>query len=81
MLFQFFLVFIVTVLVDWTWGLYIICTAKKQAMKASIFAVMISLMGSYVTMAYMQDKKVLFAVAAGAFVGTYLSIKFSKKEE
>lgn len=70
-----------TVIVDWIWAWYIIYTAKKHAIKASILATLISCLGSYVTLSYINDRRAIIAVALGAFVGTFLSIKFSKKEE
>ncbi len=78
---QLFMVFVATVIVDWIWAWYIIYTAKKLALKASILAALISCLGSFVTLSYINDRRAIIAVALGAFVGTFLSIKFSKKEE
>ena len=68
MIIQFILVFFATVIVDWLWGLYIIHTSNKEALKASIYGTMIALMGSFVTISYMQDRRNLIAVAFGDFI-------------
>ena len=76
-----FLVFIATIVVDWLWALYIIYTSKKQALKAAIFATLLTCLGSFITLSYIHDRRAIIAAALGAFIGTFLSIKFNKHRE
>lgn len=75
------LVFIATIAADWIWAAYIIHTSKKHAMTASILSVLIVCISSFVTLVYIQDHRAIIAMAAGAFIGTYLSIRFSKNDQ
>lgn len=74
------LVFLATVVVDWIWAAYIIQTSKKNAFNASILSTLIVCVSSFITLSFIHDRRAIIAMALGAFVGTYLSIKFSKNE-
>jgi hypothetical protein len=76
-----FLVFVATIVVDWIWAAYIIHTSKKNTLKASILATLITCIGSFVTLSFIEDHRAIIAAGAGAFVGTFLSIKFNKIKE
>lgn len=75
------LVFVATIAVDWMWALYIIYTSKKQPFKAAVFATLLTCLGSFITLSYIHDRRAIIAAALGAFIGTFLSIKFSKKSD
>lgn len=78
---NFLLVFLATVVVDWVWALYIIHTSKKNALRAAVLGTLLTCIGSFITLSYIHDQRAIIAAAIGAFVGTYLSIKFSKKDK
>jgi len=75
------MVFILTVIADWLWAMYIIHTSDKKALKASIMAVLVWGIGSIITISYIDDKRLLIAGLFGAFVGTYLSIWYSNHKD
>ena len=62
MIIQFILVFFATVIVDWLWGLYIIHTSNKEALKASIYGTMIALMGSFFKIYYIKERRKLIYI-------------------
>ena len=76
---KFLLVFLLVTIVDFIWARYIAHTAKNNAIKASCYAAILTLMGSVVTIAYVDNHYMIIPAALGALVGTYLSIKLSKK--
>ncbi len=72
---KYLLVFFVMTLTDIVWARYTAAVAKGSAVAAGIWAMGIILFGSYVTLAYVDDATTLIPAAAGAFTGTYLSMK------
>lgn len=76
---KFLAVFILVALVDFLWAQYIIHTAEARALKSAFYATGIYLLGSLVTIAYVNDHSMVGAAGLGAFAGTYLSVKMKKK--
>jgi uncharacterized membrane protein YjjB (DUF3815 family) len=75
------LVFFGAMAIDGLWSFYIICSAKRQALRAAFIASVLALIGGFVLISFVSNHWTIVADAAGAFMGTYLSIKYSKKEE
>jgi len=63
---------------DVAWAIYIIKTAQKKALPASIWGSVISLLTSFTVIAYTEDHKFVIASALGGFLGTYIAIKYIK---
>ena len=50
-------------------------------MRASIYATLIAIIGPLLTLTYIKNKYAIVAMALGAFVGTFISVKFGKKND
>lgn len=74
-------VFALVAFLDFMWAQYIKHTAAADALKSASYSMSIYLLGCVVTIAYVEDHKMMVPCALGAFVGTYLSAKLSKKED
>lgn len=72
------LVFLALILVDICWTFYIAKVAEKKAFAASAWSAAIMCAGAFATISYLQDTRLLFAAAAGAFVGTFIAVKINK---
>ena len=76
---KFIFVFLLVTVVDFIWARYIANIAKNNAVKASCYAAVLTLIGSVVTITYVEDHRMIIPSALGALVGTYLAIKLNKK--
>ncbi len=81
MVIKFILVMISLIIVDILWAVYIVYSSKKQAIKAAFASSGIMLLGMYSTVSYIHDIRLGAAAIIGAFIGTYISLKFLKKDE
>lgn len=76
------LVFFVTFILDWVWAAYIVNTSKKDAIKSSIYSGLILCMGAFITLSYVEDKRMLIPALIGGMIGTYFCVKHeSRKNE
>lgn len=66
---------------DVCWALYTVETATKQAGRASAWAVLLHLLGALVTLTYVEDKRYLVLTCVGAYIGTYVGIRYSSRRE
>ena len=73
---KYLLAFFGMVLLDWTWAQYTKAIADKRLWKGSVYAVGTVIGGAFLVIGYTQDYWLLVPVGAGAFVGTFLSIKY-----
>ena len=71
--------FILMVGGDICWGFYVRKVAGGHAISAGLFSVGITIFNSLLTIAYVEDRIFLIPVILGAFVGTYLSVDFDKR--
>ena len=74
-------IFTLVTLLDFLWAQYIKHTANADALKSSLYATLISLMGSAVTISYIDDRRMIVPAALGAFAGTYLSARYGKRND
>lgn len=65
--------------VDWAWARYAIALADRRALAGAVWAVMILLPSAFTITSYVHDPRMLAPAALGAFVGTYVSVKFKKE--
>jgi hypothetical protein len=75
---KFILVFIIVTAADFLWAAYISHTAKGNIWKASSYAAAIALFSGLITIAYINDSRMIIPAVLGAFVGTYLCLKLKK---
>jgi uncharacterized membrane protein YfcA len=54
--------------------------ANHQAMKASIYSMFIMLSGAFTAINYIENHWMLIPAALGGAIGTYISAKYSSKE-
>lgn len=63
------------VLLDVVFGLYILETAQKNSLLASVWAAAIQLCNAVVVVSFVRDWRTVFPAAIGAFIGTWLAIE------
>lgn len=66
-------------LVDMCWAKYTLAMQDKHPMRSGLWSVGILLCGAFVTVNYVGDKSLILAAALGAFIGTYYTVRHSKK--
>ena len=76
---QFILVMISVCLADVCWTKYFVYVAKKEALKSAIWSALIVVCGIVSFISYMDDRRLTIAAVIGAFIGTYLTVKYSKE--
>lgn len=77
---KFALVFACVTVTDACWAIYIIKASQKKAFSASVWGSLISALTSFTVIAYTEDHKFIIASILGAFVGTYLTIRYLNKK-
>lgn len=70
------LVFFVYVAFDILYALYVLCVARKQAFRASAISAGLCSLGAYGVMNYMDNHWYLAPLLCGAFLGTYIAVRF-----
>jgi hypothetical protein len=69
-------VFCVYVVFDVLYALYVLCVARQQAIRASAISSVMYSLGAFGIMTYLHNPLYLIAVGGGAFVGTYIAVKY-----
>lgn len=75
-LYQGLAVFFAMVALDIVFALYVIETARQNAVMASAHAALIQFFNVFVVSAFVADRRLAIPCVAGAFVGTWLAITF-----
>jgi hypothetical protein len=75
MVWQSVFIFVAMAISDFLWAQYIIATTNQRSLKASIWSASIALVNGAVILTYVKSPWLILVAAAGAFVGTFLSIK------
>jgi hypothetical protein len=73
---QALLVFGVYVVFDILYALYVLCVARKQALRASAISSALYSLGAYGVMTYLENPWYLVPLALGAFLGTFLAVRY-----
>ena len=68
--------FVAMVVLDYVWGAYTKYLVEKKAALAGLFASAIMLVNAIVTIAYVTDWRLVPVVMLGAFVGTFLVVRY-----
>ena len=79
-IFKSILVFLAVVLGDILCVLYIRRSGEGRALSAAVFGTLIWIFGAFVVINYMEDKRLIIFAVLGAFIGTYLAVKFDSKK-
>lgn len=69
-------VFLVYVVFDILYALYVLCVAKKQAFRASFISSALYSLGAYGVMTYLDNRWYLIPLACGAFLGTFVAVRY-----
>lgn len=73
------IVFCVYVIFDILYALYVICVSRRQALRASVISSFLYSLGAYGVMNYLENRWYLVPLACGAFIGTYIAVKYMSK--
>jgi hypothetical protein len=57
---------------DWVWTRYISSVSSHSSIGAANWSVVVIVLGAYVVVSYVNDKRLIAAAALGAWIGTYL---------
>lgn len=69
-------VFVVYILFDILYALYVICVSRQQALAASLVSAVLYSLGAYGVMSYTHNMLYLIPLGLGAFIGTYIAVKY-----
>ena len=69
-------VFVGVAVLDVLWAWYIRHTASNNAWRASLAAVGLTVCGAFLTLEYVQNRWMLIPAALGAFVGTFIPLRW-----
>jgi hypothetical protein len=72
------IVFVVMFALDIAWARYTMSASKEKEIEASVWASLILVFSSIVTIGYVSNPWLILPAVAGAFVGTYVGIKYKK---
>ena len=70
------IVFVVYVFFDILYALYVLCVSRQQAFRASAISSALYSLGAYGVMSYLENPWYLLPLACGAFIGTYIAVKY-----
>lgn len=59
---------------DYIWTRYISNVGLGDKFTASVYAVLVIVLGAYIVVSYVDDKRLITAAAIGAFFGTYYGV-------
>jgi len=76
---KYLIVFLSIIVLDIIWVLYIRRVSQGKAVSASLYAVTVYLLSSFVTISYIENNYLLIPAALGAIIGTYTAVKIDKK--
>jgi len=75
------LIFLVYVIVDMLYAYYIICVEKRRPiLAASVSSVLYSLL-AFGVVSYSKNIFYLFPLAAGAWIGTFITVKWKQEDK
>jgi hypothetical protein len=71
---RFVIVFLLAATADFLWAGYISAISGKEAARAAAWSMGIAIVGGTIAINYVHAPVLLVSLAAGSFVGTYLSV-------
>lgn len=73
------LVFVVYVVFDILYALYVIFVGQKRALAAGVTGSMLYSLGAVGVMSYTHNILYIIPLSMGAFVGTYIAVKYMSR--
>jgi uncharacterized membrane protein YfcA len=70
------IVFGVYVVFDVLYAMYVIQVGQKRAVAASLISAVLYSLGAYGVRSYMHNPWYVIPLACGAFIGTYIAVKY-----
>ena len=71
---KFVIVFMLAATADFLWAGYISAVSGRQAVRAAAWSMAIAIVSGVIAISYVHAPVLLVSLAAGSFVGTYLSV-------
>jgi hypothetical protein len=71
-------VFLATMCIDALYALYTIRLTERKALQSATFGTMIHLFTAFTVISYTKNYWYILPLLAGSFLGTYITVKFSK---
>ena len=59
---------------DYMWAKYISTVASASAFAAASYGMVVVVLGAYIIVSYVEDKRMIAPAALGAWIGTYLAV-------
>ena len=59
---------------DYVWTRYVAGIANAERLSAAIWAVAVIVLGAFVVISYVHDRRLIVPAAIGAFIGTYYGV-------
>ena len=78
---KFVSVMVSMILADMCWATYFIKVGNREALKAGFWSMLIILFGAFCTTEYVHDKTMIFAAMTGAFIGSFITVKWNHNKE
>ena len=76
---NFVLVMLAMIAVDAAWTRYLIDVQDRRPVLAGLWSAAIVGLGAFVVVSYVHDPWLVLAAAVGGFIGTTLTVKWSKR--
>ena len=73
-------VFVAMFFTDVLFAIYVRRTSQGKAFQAALFGALIFLFAGFVVVSYVSNLWLLIPASLGSFLGTYIIVKFDKKE-
>jgi uncharacterized protein YebE (UPF0316 family) len=78
---DYFLTFVSLFCIDIFYTYYLRAIADNKALVASVWSIVVTILGAFVVINYTTDHMMLIPAAIGAFCGTFVGMKLKKKAE
>lgn len=73
------ILFVTYVVVDILYALYIVCVERRQAVRAAAISAILYSLLAFGVVTYSKNAIYLLPIAAGAFVGTFLTVNYQRE--
>ena len=77
---DYFLTFVSLFCIDIFYTYYLRAVADNKALVASVWSIVVTILGAFVVINYTTDHMMLIPAALGAFCGTFVGMKLKKVE-
>lgn len=73
-------IFITYIVIDIVYALYVIYVEKRDAFKSGLCSSIIYTLGSYGVITFSKNPWYIIPLATGAFLGTFITVKWQKEK-